>query len=65
MRDILETGYVSLIFRLPYDRDDIFARAFDMSAADCVVKPVSPTGSAARQCRLRAFRQQRRRCGFD
>ena len=42
MRDILETGYVSLIFRLPYDREDIFARAFDMSAADCVVKPFSP-----------------------
>ena len=42
MRDILETGDVSLIFRLPYDRDDIFARAFDMSAADCVVKPFSP-----------------------
>ena len=42
MRDILETGYVSLIFRSAYDREDIFARAFDMSAADCVVKPFSP-----------------------
>ena len=33
MRDILEIGDVSIIFRSAYDRDDIFARAFDMSAA--------------------------------
>ena len=48
MRDILETADVPVIFLSAYGRDELIARAFDMGAADYVVKPFSPTELAAR-----------------
>ena len=48
MRDILEMADVPVIFLSAYGRDELIARAFDMGAADYVVKPFSPTELAAR-----------------
>ena len=48
MRDILEIVDVPVIFLSAYGREDHVARAFDMGAADYVVKPFSPTELAAR-----------------
>ncbi len=48
MNDILETTNVPVIFLSAYGQDQLIARAFDMGAADYVVKPFSPTELAAR-----------------
>ena len=48
MRDILEMADVPVIFLSAYGRDELIARAFDMGAADYVVKPFSPTELSAR-----------------
>jgi signal transduction histidine kinase/DNA-binding response OmpR family regulator len=48
MNRILKTADVPVIFVSVYGQDDIIVRAFDMGAADYVVKPFSPTELAAR-----------------
>ena len=48
MNRILKTADVPVIFVSAYGRDDVIVRAFDMGAADYVVKPFSPTELAAR-----------------
>ena len=48
MEAILETEDVPVIFLSAYGWDDQIARAFDMGAADYVVKPFSPTELVAR-----------------
>ena len=48
MNTILHTVEIPVIFLSIYGADDVIARAFDMGAADYVVKPFSPTELAAR-----------------
>ena len=48
MQAILDIDDVPVIFISAYGREDLVARAFDMGAADYVVKPFSPTELAAR-----------------
>ena len=48
MNRILKTADVPVIFVSVYGQDDVIVRAFDMGAADYVVKPFSPTELAAR-----------------
>ena len=48
MQAILRTEDVPVIFLSAYGQEHIVARAFDMGAADYVVKPYSPTELAAR-----------------
>ena len=48
MSDIRATADVPVIFLSAYGHDETVARAFDMGAADYVVKPFSPTELAAR-----------------
>ena len=48
MKDILATADVPVIFLTVYGQEEVVARAFDMGAADYVVKPFSPTELAAR-----------------
>ena len=48
MRGIREVQDVPVIFLSVYGQDEVVARAFDMGAADYVVKPFSPTELAAR-----------------
>ena len=48
MRDILKKKDVPIIFLSVYGQDETIARAFDLGAADYVVKPFSPTELAAR-----------------
>ena len=48
MKDILAVGDLPVIFLSVYGREEVIARAFDMGAVDCVVKPFSPTELAAR-----------------
>ncbi|MDE2938913.1 MAG: ATP-binding protein [Chloroflexota bacterium] len=48
MQDILEIADVPVIFLSAYGREEQVARAFDLGAADYVVKPFSPTELAAR-----------------
>ncbi len=48
MQDILNIAHIPIIFLSAYGQDDIVARAFDMGAADYVVKPFSPTELTAR-----------------
>ena len=48
MNDILRTADVPVIFLSVYGQDETIARAFDMGAADYLVKPFSPTELAAR-----------------
>ena len=48
MRSIRETADMPVIFISAYGQDQVIARAFDMGAADYVVKPFSPTELAAR-----------------
>ena len=48
MNDILRIADVPVIFLSVYGQDETVARAFDMGAADYVVKPFSPTELAAR-----------------
>ena len=48
MRDILRETDAPVIFVSMYGRDSVVARAFDMGAADYLVKPFSPTELAAR-----------------
>ena len=48
MKLIMETRDVPVIFLSAYGQDNLVARAFDMGAADYVIKPFSPTELAAR-----------------
>ncbi len=48
MKAIVEVADVPVIFLSAYGRDDFVVRAFDMGAADYVVKPFSPTELLAR-----------------
>ena len=48
MKEIAETRDVPVIFLSAYGQDQLVARAFDMGAADYVVKPFSPTELSAR-----------------
>ena len=48
MKDILAIDDVPVIFLSVYGQDEVVARAFDMGAADYVVKPFSPTELSAR-----------------
>ena len=48
MRDILRMTDVPVIFVSGYGKDQIIAQAFDMGAADYIVKPFSPTELVAR-----------------
>ena len=48
MKEIREVSDVPVIFLSAYGQDEVVARAFDMGAADYVVKPFSPTELAAR-----------------
>ena len=48
MGDILNMADVPVIFLSAYGQDEVVARAFDMGAADYVVKPFSPTELVAR-----------------
>ena len=48
MHDILRIDDLPVIFLSVYGQDDTVARAFDMGAADYVVKPFSPTELNAR-----------------
>ena len=48
MNDIRKIADVPVIFLSVYGQDETIARAFDMGAADYVVKPFSPTELAAR-----------------
>ena len=48
MKDILDVADVPIIFLSVYGREELIARAFDMGAADYVVKPFSPTELSAR-----------------
>ena len=48
MKGIREVSDVPVIFLSAYGQDEVVARAFDMGAADYVVKPFSPTELAAR-----------------
>ena len=48
MKDIAEMTDVPVIFLSAYGQDRLVARAFDMGAADYVVKPFSPTELSAR-----------------
>ena len=58
MKSIRETADVPVIFLSAYGQEDLIARAFDMGAADYLVKPFSPTELSARiraALRMRAF----------
>ena len=48
MGHILELADVPVIFLSAYGQDEVIARAFELGAADYVVKPFSPTELAAR-----------------
>ena len=48
MQDLLEISDLPVIFLSAYGREDLVARAFDMGAADYVVKPFSPVEFEAR-----------------
>ena len=48
MKDILDLADVPVIFLSVYGREEVIAKAFDMGAADYVVKPFSPTELSAR-----------------
>ncbi len=48
MRDILKKADVPVILLSAYGQEDIVVRAFDLGAADYLVKPYSPTELAAR-----------------
>ena len=48
MQEIQEAYDVPVIFLSAYGQDELVARAFDLGAADYVVKPFSPTELAAR-----------------
>ena len=48
MKDIAELTDVPVIFLSAYGQDKLVARAFDMGAADYMVKPFSPTELSAR-----------------
>ena len=45
MKDILDLADVPVIFLSVYGREEVIAKAFDMGAADYVVKPFSPDGA--------------------
>ena len=60
MQKILEAADVPVIFLSAYGQDDIVAKAFDMGAADYVVKPFSPMELAAR---IRAALRRREAAG--
>ncbi len=56
MQDLLAVANVPVIFLSAYGREELVAKAFDMGAADYVVKPFSATELAAR---IRAALRQR------
>ena len=56
MGQVRELADVPVIFLSAYGQDEVIARAFDLGAADYVVKPFSPTELAAR---IRAALRQR------
>ena len=59
MQTIRNIGRVPVIFLSAYGQDDVIARAFEMGAADYVVKPFSPTELIARiQAALRRESEQ-------
>ncbi len=59
MQTIRNIGRVPVIFLSAYGQDDVIARAFEMGAADYVVKPFSPTELTARiQAALRRESEQ-------
>ena len=49
MQDIQAVSGVPVIFLSAYGQEDVVARAFDLGAADYVVKPFAPTELAARE----------------
>ena len=58
MRDIIAVDNVPVIFLSAYGRDQMIARAFEVGAADYIVKPFSPTELVARVgAALRRFAQ--------
>ena len=59
MKDIREVSDVPVIFLSVNGQEEVVARAFDMGAADYVVKPFSPTELAARiRAALRKLRKR-------
>ena len=60
MKDILVIDDVPVIFLSVYGQDQVIARAFELGAADYVVKPFSPTELVAR---ISLWRGSRRHCG--
>ncbi len=48
MKNVQKVADVPVIFLSAYGREELIARAFDMGAADYVVKPFSPTELSAR-----------------
>ena len=48
MQEIHQVAEVPVIFLSIYGQDEIIARAFDLGAADYIVKPFSPTELTAR-----------------
>ena len=48
MKDIFNVANVPIVFLSAYSQEDIVAKAFDLGAADYVVKPFSPTELLAR-----------------
>ena len=62
MQDILAVRDTPVIFLSAYSRDDLVAEAFEMGAADYIIKPFSPTELAARvKAALRNKPSQQRR----
>ena len=61
MRNILGKTALPVIFLSAYGQENVIAKAFDMGAADYVVKPFSPTELAAR---IRSVLRQRSGTGY-
>ena len=61
MKSIMEKSALPVIFLSAYGQENLIARAFDMGAADYVVKPFAPTELAAR---IRSVLRQRAGIGY-
>ena len=61
MKNILDKSALPVIFLSAYGQENVIAKAFDMGAADYVVKPFSPTELAAR---IRSALRQRAGIGY-